>query len=247
MKKRKIKKNINSSNIVIIFSILLIMVIILYTCLNSSMFNSKNIVIEGNKYVDENYIEKVLEFKNDKNIFRYNMNNMEKILLDNKYIESINIKRLFPDTIKISIIEKEIYAVLSNNNEYCYIDNKGNFIDKINIYDKDNNIVVINIDYDLNNLQEIKFKNEEDRKRLLYLLECIKQESIYKKMKKIDMAQINSIKMYTKDDIKILLNNDESLKYNISKLSMILFDLQSKKQQGGEIDLTIEKYALYKS
>ena len=247
MKKRKIKKNINSSNIVIIFSILLIMVIILYTCLNSSMFNSKNIVIEGNKYVDENYIEKVLEFKNDKNIFRYNMNNMEKILLDNKYIESINIKRLFPDTIKISIIEKEIYAVLSNNNEYCYIDNKGNFIHKINIYDKDNNIVVINIDYDLNNLQEIKFKNEEDRKRLLYLLECIKQESIYKKMKKIDMAQINSIKMYTKDDIKILLNNDESLKYNISKLSMILFDLQSKKQQGGEIDLTIEKYALYKS
>lgn len=247
MKKRKIKKNINSSNIVIIFSILLIMVIILYTCLNSSMFNSKNIVIEGNKYVDENYIEKVLEFKNDKNIFRYNMNNMEKILLDNKYIESINIKRLFPDTIKISIIEKEIYAVLSNNNEYCYIDNKGNFIDKINIYDKDNNIVVINIDYDLNNLQEIKFKNEEDRKRLLYLLECIKQESIYKKMKKIDMVQINSIKMYTKDDIKILLNNDESLKYNISKLSMILFDLQSKKQQGGEIDLTIEKYALYKS
>lgn len=247
MKKRKIKKNINSSNIVIIFSILLIMVIILYTCLNSSMFNSKNIVIEGNKYVDENYIEKVLEFKNDKNIFRYNMNNMEKILLDNKYIESVNIKRLFPDTIKISIIEKEIYAVLHNNNEYCYIDNKGNFIDKINIYDKDNNIVVINIDYDLNNLQEIKFKNEEDRKRLLYLLECIKQESIYKKMKKIDMAQINSIKMYTKDDIKILLNNDESLKYNISKLSMILFDLQSKKQQGGEIDLTIEKYALYKS
>lgn len=247
MKKRKIKKNINSSNIVIIFSILLIMVIILYTCLNSSMFNSKNIVIEGNKYVDENYIEKVLEFKNDKNIFRYNMNNMEKILLDNKYIESVNIKRLFPDTIKISIIEKEIYAVLSNNNEYCYIDNKGNFIDKINIDDKDNNIVVINIDYDLNNLQEIKFKNEEYRKRLLYLLECIKQESIYKKMKKIDMAQINSIKMYTKDDIKILLNNDESLKYNISKLSMILFDLQSKKQQGGEIDLTIEKYALYKS
>lgn len=247
MKKRKIKKNINSSNIVIIFSILLIMVIILYTCLNSSMFNSKNIVIEGNKYVDENYIEKVLEFKNDKNIFRYNMNNMEKILLDNKYIESVNIKRLFPDTIKISIIEKEIYAVLHNNNEYCYIDNKGNFIDKINIYDKDNNIVVINIDYDLNNLQEIKFKNEEYRKRLLYLLECIKQESIYKKMKKIDMVQINSIKMYTKDDIKILLNNDESLKYNISKLSMILFDLQSKKQQGGEIDLTIEKYALYKS
>ncbi len=175
------------------------------------------------------------------------MNNMEKILLDNKYIESVNIKRVFPDTIKISIIEKEICAILHNNNEYCYIDNEGNFIDEINIDNKDNNIVIVNIDYDLNNLQEIKFKNEENKKRLLYLLECIKEESIYKKIEKIDMMQINSIKMYTKDDIKILLNNDESLKYNISKLSMILYDLQSKRQQGGEIDLTIEKYALYRN
>lgn len=247
MKKRKIKKNKNSSNIVIIFSILLIIVIILYTCLNSNMFNTKNIVIEGNEYVDDNYIKTVLEFKNTKNIFRYNIRNMEKSLLSNKYIESVNIKRLFPDTIKVSIIEKEIYAVLHNNNEYCYIDNKGNFIDKIDIEDKENDILVVDIDYDLNNLQEIKFKNDEEKKRLLYLLECIKEESIYKKIENIDMLQLNSIKMYTKDDIKILLNNDESLKYNISKLSIILSDLQNKKKQGGEIDLTIEKYALYKS
>lgn len=247
MKKRKIKKNKNSSNIVIIFSILLIIVIILYTCLNSNMFNTKNIVIEGNEYVDDNYIKTVLEFKNTKNIFRYNIRNMEKSLLSNKYIESVNIKRLFPDTIKVSIIEKEIYAVLHNNNEYCYIDDKGNFIDKIDIEDKENDILVVDIDYDLNNLQEIKFKNDEEKKRLLYLLECIKEESIYKKIENIDMLQLNSIKMYTKDDIKILLNNDESLKYNISKLSIILSDLQNKKKQGGEIDLTIEKYALYKS
>lgn len=245
---KKIKKRINTTNIVIIFSILLIIVIILYTCLNSNIFNTKNIVIEGNEYVDDNYIKTVLEFKDTKNIFRYNIGNMEKSLLNNKYIESVNIKRLFPDTIKVSIIEKEIYAVLhNNNNEYCYIDNKGNFIDKINIEDKDNDILVVDIDYDLNNLQEIKFKNDEDKKRLLYLLECIKEESIYKKIEKIYMLQFNSIKMYTKDDIKILLNNDESLKYNISKLSIILSDLQNKKKQGGEIDLTIEKYALYKS
>lgn len=244
---KKIKKRINTTNIVIIFSILLIIVIILYTCLNSNIFNTKNIVIEGNEYVDDNYIKTVLEFKDTKNIFRYNIGNMEKSLLNNKYIESVNIKRLFPDTIKVSIIEKEIYAVLHNNNKYCYIDNKGNFIDKINIEDKDNDILVVDIDYDLNNLQEIKFKNDEDKKRLLYLLECIKEESIYKKIEKIYMLQFNSIKMYTKDDIKILLNNDESLKYNISKLSIILSDLQNKKKQGGEIDLTIEKYALYKS
>ena len=42
------------------------------------------------------------------------------------------------------------------------------------------------------------------------------------------------------------LNSDEELKYNISRLAMILADLQNKKQKGGEIDLSTGKYALYR-
>ena len=52
--------------------------------------------------------------------------------------------------------------------------------------------------------------------------------------------------MSTKEDINILLNSDEELKYNISRLAMILADLQNKKQKGGEIDLSTGKYALYR-
>ena len=52
--------------------------------------------------------------------------------------------------------------------------------------------------------------------------------------------------MRTKDEINILLNNDEDLKYNISRLAMILVDLQNKNQKGGEIDLSIGKNAIYR-
>ena len=62
----------------------------------------------------------------------------------------------------------------------------------------------------------------------------------------IDMTKHNSINMSTKEDINILLNSDEELKYNISRLAMILADLQNKKQKGGEIDLSTGKYALYR-
>lgn len=243
---KKNKKRINTSKLVIIFSLILIVVIVLYTSLNSGIFNSDNIEIEGNKYVESEYIIKALEVNNNKNIFRYNIKDMEEILLNNKYIDKVEIKRLLPNTLKVSIIEKEIVANLYNEEIYCYIDKEGNFIDEIDENNKDNEVITVHIDYNKTDSQEIKFKNEENKKRLLYLLEYIKEEGIYKKIDNIDMTKPNSINMSTKEDINILLNSDEELKYNISRLAMILADLQNKKQKGGEIDLSTGKYALYR-
>lgn len=243
---KKNKKRINTSKVVIIFSLILIVVIVLYTSLNSGIFNSDNIEIEGNKYVESEYIIKALEVNNNKNIFRYNIKDMEEILLNNKYIDKVEIKRLLPNTLKVSIIEKEIVANLYNEEIYCYIDKEGNFIYEIDENNKDNEVITVHIDYNKTDSQEIKFKNEENKKRLLYLLEYIKEEGIYKKIDNIDMTKPNSINMSTKEDINILLNSDEELKYNISRLAMILADLQNKKQKGGEIDLSTGKYALYR-
>lgn len=243
---KKNKKRINTSKVVIIFSLILIVVIVLYTSLNSGIFNSDNIEIEGNKYVESEYIIKALDINNNKNIFRYNIKDMEEILLNNKYIDKVEIKRLLPNTLKVSIIEKEIVANLYNEEVYCYIDKEGNFIDEIDENNKDNEVITVHIDYNKTDSQEIKFKNEENKKRLLYLLEYIKEEGIYKKIDNIDMTKPNSINMSTKEDINILLNSDEELKYNISRLAMILADLQNKKQKGGEIDLSTGKYALYR-
>ena len=229
---KKNKKRINTSKVVIIFSLILIVVIVLYTSLNSGIFNSDNIEIEGNKYVESEYIIKALEVNNNKNIFRYNIKDMEEILLNNKYIDKVEIKRLLPNTLKVSIIEKEIVANLYNEEIYCYIDKEGNFIDEIDENNKDNEVITVHIDYNKTDSQEIKFKNEENKKRLLYLLEYIKEEGIYKKIDNIDMTKPNSINMGTKEDINILLNSDEELKYNISRLAMILADLQNKKQKG---------------
>ena len=225
---KKNKKRINTSKVVIIFSLILIVVIVLYTSLNSGIFNSDNIEIEGNKYVESEYIIKALEVNNNKNIFRYNIKDMEEILLNNKYIDKVEIKRLLPNTLKVSIIEKEIVANLYNEEIYCYIDKEGNFIDEIDENNKDNEVITVHIDYNKTDSQEIKFKNEENKKRLLYLLEYIKEEGIYKKIDNIDMTKPNSINMGTKEDINILLNSDEELKYNISRLAMILADLQNR-------------------
>ena len=243
--KKRIKK-VNNSKVVIIFSFLLIIVMLLYTVLNSQMLNSKNITINGNKYIKSEDIIKILDIKDDKNIFRYNINNMEKILLSNKYIDKIKIKRKLPNTLSINITEKDIVANLYNGEVYCYIDKNGTFIDKFDEDNKDDNIIKVNIDYSLDNLQNINFDNKENEKSLLSLIDYIKKESVYKKIKSIDMTNANTINIYTKDDVHVLLNKGEELKYNVSRLAAILSDLQNKNQIGGELDLSTGKYALYR-
>ena len=243
--KKRIKK-VNNSKVVIIFSFLLIIVMLLYTVLNSQMLNSKNITINGNKYIKSEYIIKILDIKDDKNIFRYNINNMEKILLSNKYIDKIKIQRKLPNTLSINITEKDIVANLYNGEIYCYIDKNGTFIDKFGEDNKDDNIIKVNIDYNLDNLQNINFDNKENEKSLLSLIDYIKKESVYKKIKSIDMTNANTINIYTKDDVHVLLNKGEELKYNVSRLAAILSDLQNKNQIGGELDLSTGKYALYR-
>ena len=65
-------------------------------------------------------------------------------------------------------------ANLYNKEVYCYIDKEGNFIDENDENNKDNEVITVHIDYNKTDSQEIKFKNEENKKRLLYLLEYIK-------------------------------------------------------------------------
>ena len=88
---KKNKKKINNSKVVIIFTLLLAIVIVLYTALNSRVFISENIKIDGNKYVESDYIIKMLDINNKKNIFRYNIKDMKKSLLRNKYIDHCKI------------------------------------------------------------------------------------------------------------------------------------------------------------
>jgi len=51
--------------------------------------------------------------------------------------------------------------------------------------------------------------------------------------------------MYSIDGTNIILENNNKLKYNISKVSSILVDLQTRNNKGGNIDLTSDKYAIY--
>lgn len=237
------RKKKNTGNIMIILTLLLMITIGMYTLLNSELFETKNIEIVGNTVISDDEIIKKLDIKVDKNIFMYNTNKMINKLNDNPYIEDVKIKRNFPSGLKITIKEKEIYAVLRDGKDYCYIDNQANFIEQIKDIEKDD-IVKVDVAYIIED-NNIKFKDKEEKDTLIKLLDAIKECNLSKKINEINFEKSDIINIYTNDNIQIKLNKDNNIKYNISRSSAIMADLQKKSNNKGIVDLTYQNYAIY--
>lgn len=245
--KTKIKKvRVNTGRLMIVLFFTLILVIGFYVFLNSGIFNIKNIEIKGNNRVKNEEIMECLGIENKKNIFMHSSKNLEEKLLKNSYIESVTIVKNMPNSLEINIKERVPVAILKNNDRYCYIDEKGNMLEILSDIDNENESIIVNIPYNINENKEIKFENEQMSKRLSYLLGCIQKNKAVKQLNNIEFQNNDIISIITKDGIKVTLHDDENLNYNISRMSSILVELQSDNIKNGTVDLTYGDYALYR-
>jgi len=131
--------------------------------MNSNLY-IKKIEVENNSIIEANEIKKKLSFLYEESLFFLNIKDIRENLKNETFIESFSIKKIYPNTLKLMIVEKIPIAVLQNKKKKFYISDKGdliNFID-IKIYN-DLPIVFGNGDnfYSLyQDLQNIKFPLE---------------------------------------------------------------------------------------
>ena len=96
-------------------------------------FFIKDIKLVGNSVINDEEIIKKLDFLYKENLFFLNTEKIKKNLEDETFIESYYIKKIYPDKLKLSIIEKVPIAVLINKKKKFYISNKGDRINFFNI------------------------------------------------------------------------------------------------------------------
>ena len=95
--------------------------------INSNLHIQK-IKIENNSIVESDKIKKKLSFLYKENLFFLNTKDIEKNLKSETFIESFSIKKIYPNTLKLIIVEKKPIAILQNKKKKFYISNKGNLI-----------------------------------------------------------------------------------------------------------------------
>ena len=85
----------------------------------------KKITIENNKILDDQTIKKKISFLYEENLFFLNNKKIISKLQELDFIDSIEIKKIYPNQIKVKIFEKQLIAIIQNKKEKNYYTNKG--------------------------------------------------------------------------------------------------------------------------
>jgi len=130
-----------------------------------SFFSIKNIEIKNNLLIKQREIKEKLSQLYSKNIFFIKQRNIEDSLKDIDFLEKIEVKKKYPNTIIIKIFEtKPVAIVLKNGNKYLLdsssnminFENKRKYSDLPNVF---GNNAEKNFIFFLNKLKKEKFPN----------------------------------------------------------------------------------------
>ena len=202
-------------------TIIAVALLILLTTITSqqkiviSKFNIITIEIENNSLLQKKDIKKLLYKIYNKNLIFLKNKEIERALMQNSFVESFKIKKIYPNTLKIEIFEKKPIAILLNKKSKFYLSEKIDLIEFINLENFKNLPYVFGnkddfkIFYD--DLIKINFPTDKIKKYTLYETNRWDIETTDKKIIKLpNKDYIESLQSYL--DLK---NKSEFKKYDV--------------------------------
>ena len=141
----------------------LILLLTTYKLTNEINLNLKvkKIIIENNNILSEKKVKEDLYFLYEKNLFFLNNNLIKNKLDKNSLIESFKIKKIYPNTVKIHVFEKEPVFILQNKKKKFYFTKKNLLINYTKIKQFEDLPIVFaekeNFEKFYNELKKIKF------------------------------------------------------------------------------------------
>jgi len=167
-------------------------------------FNIKEIILENSTSLKEKDIKKSLSSFYNKNMIFLKNKEIEEILVQFSFIESFYLDKKYPNTLKITIIEKKPIAILINNKKKFYISEK---IDLFEFNDK-------NFNQDL----PIVFGNKDDFK--IFYKNLIKIDFPVNLITKYMLYESNRWDLETTDNTTIQLSSKNYIKNLKSYLNL---------------------------
>ncbi len=115
-----------------LIALLLLLLLSTYNIQENFKLNSKfyinNITVENNLVISEKKIRQKLSFIYKRNLFFLRDNEIRDKLNEIDFIDSYEIKKIYPNKIKIKVFEKKPIAILQNKREKKYFTSKGSSV-----------------------------------------------------------------------------------------------------------------------
>lgn len=126
LKVKKVKKKIE----ILKYTFLIISIITLIVAVMASpLFNIKEIIVEGNIKLSKDEIISLSQITLDENTYKISKTKVEKAILENAYVNNVEIKRILPSKVSIKIQERKTTYMIEYGSGYVYVNNQGYILD----------------------------------------------------------------------------------------------------------------------
>lgn len=218
--------------------IFLILTLTVFFFFQSPYFDVSAIGVLGNSTLTKPQVRKLSGVVQGTNIFRVDTKAVEKKLLLNPFVASVEVKRDLPQTISIKVVEYEALAVIPVNGNFIEVSKEGYCLRHCSEISK----------LDLPVASGLKMKKatppgskvEEDY--LPLAMEILNQANQNGIIAEVDVSDIQRINLYTFSNTKILLGDKSQLEEKIS----LALDIASRVPHAEYIDVRFPKSPVYK-
>lgn len=119
-KKKKRKKK----HYLLKFLIFIVLCVLFYLFLHSSVFNIKKITTESSQRFTSEQIQKMAGLKKGMNLFEFRCSTCENRLEEDPYIKEADVKRKLPSGVEVRLTERKEAAAVYNRREYLLVDSE---------------------------------------------------------------------------------------------------------------------------
>lgn len=232
MQKRSKNKGIKASIVKLIVIMIVVICVLAIFAFNLSLFDIKNIEVEGNKILKEEEIIKQSGIKN-KNLFRVSPKKIIQRISSIPYIKSVKIEKNIPETVRINVKERNKTFLLEGGGTYMLVDSEGVILEGID--GEDENLPLVK-GFFVSSIKpgENIFK-EEDNESLDTFVNESKNIGILNNMEEINKNYQNEVHIKLKNKISVDFGTLSGVKYKLGMLKNIMNDIEEKEIESGKI------------
>lgn len=199
------KQSNKKSNLVtkVIFTIVAILFVIVFV-LASGSFNLVEIVVTNNHSLSSEQIISFSRIEKGTNIFAISKKNVKANLKENPYINTVKIKRILPNKLKLIIEERTVDYVLQLANSYVYVDGQGYILEISS--EKPNVPMLVGLTTDLSNIKENDRLIEADiqkMNRVIKIMEVATNNGLASLITKVDVSNEKDYVIYFDTESKL--------------------------------------------
>lgn len=235
------KKRRKRKRLMIILSTLLIlgMAVALF---NATRFQIQKVVFKGQDEIPLAYLENEAESLIGKNLYLLSKEDVLTFLRPKAYFDSMTLKRRFPNTLEITVVEKKAEVNYAYNGVMNLLTKEGILLEA-GVNQLDSGLFLID-DQDLPDLGRNLYEDELDKQNFLKEFRSLQMRNQSElPFNQVDLRNMAKIKTYYQD-LEIWLGYPESLKEKLNGAINIIQEGQLE-QVKGYVDVSYLEYPVF--